>query len=128
MSSSGQTTISPSNLQRIIDASSDYAHRMGIDFSQSPFAKDLEGANSPNDILKLLQEREKAFIRFREGNRTIVDSFSLAVAVLHAFSEILGETISLVSCTTSIMFVPMLRVYSTSPGFFPSSKGYLRRN
>jgi hypothetical protein len=107
MSSTGHTTISP-NLQLIVDALADYAHQMGIDFSQNPFAKELQRFNTPDDILKLLQEREKAFIRFREGNRTLINCFSPAVRVLHAFSGTLGEAISLVSCTALVLlFVPM---------------------
>jgi hypothetical protein len=97
MSSAEHTTISPSNLQSIIDALGDYAHRMGIDFTQNPFAEDLRRTTTPSDILNLLQEREEAFIQYRNSNRTLINCFSPAVPVLHIFSEKLGDAVSLVS-------------------------------
>jgi hypothetical protein len=108
MSSTEHTTISPSNLQLIIDALGDYARRMGIDFAQNPFAEELQRTNTPNDILNLLQEREKAFIKYRNANRTLINCFSPAVRVLHIFSQKLGDTVNLVSFATHFLFfVPM---------------------
>jgi hypothetical protein len=105
--STGHTTIanseSPSNFQLIIDALADYADQTGIDLSQNPFALRLQLVNTPNDILELLQEREKAFIKYREGNRfnrTLINCISPAVQVLHAFSGTLGEAVSLVRPTS----------------------------
>ena len=107
MSSTGTTTNSP-NLQLITNALADYSRRMGIDFSQNPFADELQRSNTPNAILKLLQEREKAFIKYREQNRTLINCFSPAVRVLHVFSGILGEAASLVSGTIPVLFfIPM---------------------
>jgi hypothetical protein len=108
MSSTEQTTVSPSNLQLIIDALGDYARRMGIDFAQNPFAEELQRTNTPNGILNLLQEREKAFMQYRNRNRTLINCFSPAVRVLHIFSGKLGDAVSLVSFTTPFLFlVPM---------------------
>jgi hypothetical protein len=100
MSSTEHTTISPSNLQLIIDSLGDYAHRMGIDFAQNPFAGELQRTNTPNDILNLLQEREKAFLQYRDRNRTLINCLSPAVRVLHIFSEKLCDAVSLVSFKT----------------------------
>ena len=111
MSSTGHTTISPPNLQLIIDALGDYACRMGINFSQNPFAEELQRSNTPDAILELLQEREKEFINFREGNRTLINCFSPAVRVLHVFSGKLGDAVSLVSCTIPILFFVPTRTY-----------------
>ena len=108
MSSTEHTTISPSNLQLIIDALGDYAHRMGIDFAKNPFAEELQHTNTPNDILNLLQQRENAFIQYRNRNRKLVSGFSQAVRVLHIFSEKLGHAVTLVSFTTYfVFFIPM---------------------
>ena len=104
MSSTEHTTISPSNLQLIIDASSDYAHRMGIDFAQNSLAEELQRTNTPNDILNLLQQRENAFLHYRNRNRTFIDCFSPAVRVLHIFSEKLGDMVNLVSFATLCLF------------------------
>jgi fungal STAND N-terminal Goodbye domain len=102
MSSTGQAIssgTSTSNTQLIIDALADYAKITGVDLSKNPFAAALEQSNSPEAILELLQEREKAFKEYREGNRRLIICLSPAVKVLQAFSGILGEAVSLVSVT-----------------------------
>jgi hypothetical protein len=105
--STGRTTIanseSHSNFQLVVDALADYADQTGIDLSQNSFALRLQLINTPNDILELLREREKAFIKYREGirfNRTLINCLSPAVRVLHAFSGTLGEAFSLVRPTS----------------------------
>jgi fungal STAND N-terminal Goodbye domain len=97
MSSTVQATPSTSNIQLITDALVDYTNIAGIDLSKNPFAAAIERANSPVAILELLQEREKAFKDYREGNRTLINCLSPAVSVIQAFSGILGEAVSLVS-------------------------------
>ena len=103
MSSTVQATSSTpptSNIQLITDALADYAKITGIDLSNNPFAAALERANSPNTILELLQEREKAFKDYRrEGNRKLINCLGPAVNIIQAFSGILGEVVSLVSHT-----------------------------
>jgi hypothetical protein len=82
----------------IIDAAlADYTKTTGIDLSKNPFAERL--SNSPEAILELLQEREKAFKEYRDGNRKLISCLSPAVKVLQAFSGILGNAVSLVSHT-----------------------------
>ena len=128
MSSTERTTISPSNLQLIIDALGDYAHRMGIDFVKNPFADELQRTNTPNDILNLLHQRENAFIQYRNRNRTLVDCFSPAVHVLHIFSEKLGDMVSLVSFATLSIFSFRCERFNSTSIALPSCKGYLCRN
>jgi hypothetical protein len=96
MSSTGQATSSSSNVQLIIDALADYSKQTGIDLSNNPFAAVLEQSNSPEAILQLLQQREKAFKDFRDDNRTLINCLSPAVKILQAFSGILGEAVSLI--------------------------------
>lgn len=86
-----------SNFQLVINALADYANLTGVDLSNNPFAENLQQYNTPDSILDLLQEREKAFKEYRDGNRSLIKSISPAVRVLHAFSGFLGEAISLVS-------------------------------
>ena len=101
MSSTPQPTSSTSNqasnFRLIIDALADYAKITGIDLAENPFAARLRQSNSHEAILQLLQEREKAFKEYRDGNRKLINCLSPAVKVLQAFSGILGEAISLVS-------------------------------
>ena len=96
--STGQATTSPATVQSIIDALADYAKVTGIDLSDNPFAAAIEHSNSPEDILELLQEREKAFKEYRNENRRLISCLRPAVKVIHSFSGILGEAASLVSC------------------------------
>ena len=105
MSSTVQTssTFSTSNIQLITDALLDYANITGINLSKNPFASAIERANSSGAILELLQEREKAFKDFREGNRRLVSCLSPAVNVIQAFSGVLGEAVSLVSHTCHLV-------------------------
>jgi hypothetical protein len=78
----------------IIGALADYSKQTGIDLSNHPFAATLEQANSPEAILQLLQQREKAFKEYRDGNRRLINCLSPAVKVLQAFSGVMGEAVS----------------------------------
>ena len=98
MSSTGQATsqiASPvSNIQLITNALTEYAKITGIDLTDNHFATALEQSNSPEAILRLIQEREKAFKEYRDGNRRLIRCLSPAVNVIHAFAGILGEAVS----------------------------------
>jgi hypothetical protein len=96
MSSTGNTITPHSNFQLIIDALADYANQTGTDLSQNPFAEKIRHLNSPDAVLELLQEREKAFQEYRNANRGLIDRLSPAIRVLHAFSSTLGEALSFV--------------------------------
>ena len=91
------STSSTLNIQLITDALLDYSKITGIDLSKNPFATAIERADSSGAILELLQEREKAFKDYREGNKRLISCLSPAVNVIQAFSGILGEAVSLVS-------------------------------
>jgi len=89
MSSTGQATSSFSNVQLIFDALTDYSKQTGIDLSNSPFATALEQSDSPEAILQLFQQREKAFKEYRDGSQRLISFLSPAVKVLQAFSGVL---------------------------------------
>jgi hypothetical protein len=100
MSSTEQATSSTSsnsNIQLITNALADYTKITGVDLSKNPFAAAVEQLNSPEAILELLQEREKAFKEYRDNNRRLINCLTPAVKVIQAFSGILGEAITLVS-------------------------------
>jgi soluble cytochrome b562 len=103
MSSTGQATSSTSNFQLIINALADYTKITGRDLSKDPFAAALEQSSSPEAILELLQEREKAFKEYRDGNQRLINCLSPAVKVLQAFSGILGGPVGLVSHTCHLV-------------------------
>jgi hypothetical protein len=91
------SNIPTENVKLIINALADYAKETGIDLSKNPFAAKLEQSRSPEDILQLLEEREKAFKEYREENRRLTNFLNPAVKVLHGFSGILSEAAGLVS-------------------------------
>jgi hypothetical protein len=99
MSSTGQATTSTDNVKLIIDVLADYAKETGIDLSKNPFAAKLELSRSPDAILQILEEREKAFKDYRDGKRRLINCLSPAVKVLHRFSGILSEAVGRVSRT-----------------------------
>src|SRR5712671_3796068 len=123
-SHAAHTPISPSNsssnLQLIIDALANYAKTTGIDLSKNPFANKLRLAKTPDDILQLLQEREKAFKEYRSRNRTLINCLSPAVKVLHAFSSTLGEAVSLVSHPSLVLLHISLWTLQLTHSGFPS--------
>ena len=97
MSSTGQATSPFENVKLIFNALADYAKETGVDLSKNPFAAQLEQLMSPEDILRLLEEREKSFKEYREGNRRLTNFLNPIVKVLHGFSGILSEAAGLVS-------------------------------
>ena len=97
MSSTGKATSPFENVKLIINALADYAKETGVDLSKNPFAAKLEQLMSPEDILQVLEEREKEFKEYREGNRRLTNFLNPAVKVLHGFSGVLSEAAGLVS-------------------------------
>jgi hypothetical protein len=103
MSSIGQATSSAENVKLIIDALADYARETGIDLSTNPFAANLEQSRSPDAILQLLEERERAFKEYRDRKRRLINCLNPAVKVLHKFSGILSEAVGQVSRTCHLV-------------------------
>ena len=91
------STSSTSNIRLINHAFEQYVKITGDDLSKNPFAAALEQSDSPEAILELLQEREKAFKEYREGSCRLINGLNPVVNVLQAFSGILGEAVGLVS-------------------------------
>jgi hypothetical protein len=116
MSSTGQATSSPSTVQSIIDALADYTNVTGIDLSKNPFAAAIELSNSPEAILELLQEREKAFKEYRDGKRRLISCLRPAVKVIQLFSGILGEAANGVSHTCHLATLLVISSGSVSTG------------
>ena len=115
-----------SNFQLIIKALRDYAEQTGIDLANHPCAARLELVDSPDAVLQIFQEREKAFGEFRNSNRTLINCLHPAVKTLHAFSKVIGEAASLVSrtCLVPISCFIYERFNAILPGL-PTSKSYL---
>ncbi|KAH8984378.1 hypothetical protein EDB86DRAFT_153443 [Lactarius hatsudake] len=94
--SSTLPSMSPSNFRLIVDAFDHYAGQVGIDLTKNPLADALRRCDSPNAVLELLQDKAHAFKDYRDGDRTLIDWLKPVVQVVHGFSGILGEAVSLV--------------------------------
>ncbi len=89
--------MSSSRFRLILDSLGEYAKETGIDLTNNPFSTNLQGCNSPDEILQLIQDKAKAFKEFREGNRRLINWLKPVVQVVHAFAGTLGEGIGAVS-------------------------------
>jgi hypothetical protein len=119
MSSTAQATSSTFNFQLIIDkALANYTEITGTDLSNTPFATAIRQSNSPEVVLRLLDEREKSFKEYREGNRKLINCLTPAVKMFQAISGILGKTVNMVS--RACYPVILLTVTSSDP--FPTDK------
>ena len=86
------------NLQLIRAALEDYAEHMNIDMNNNPFAEEVKGCDSPGAVLQLLERNRDMFKEYRDMNRKFIDCLNPVVQFVHAFSGILGEAASQVSC------------------------------
>jgi hypothetical protein len=92
------SSTSAAKFQSILDAAFEsYANQTGIDLTKHPSADKLQNCHSPEDVIKLLLERETAFNNYRDKYRQLIDCFRPIVQVVHAFSGVLGEAADLVS-------------------------------
>jgi len=92
------TTTSSTNFQSILDAAFlSYSTQTGIDITKHPSADKLQHCHSPEDVIRVLLERESAFRNFREKYHKLIDFLRPVVKVVHAFSAILAEAAGLVS-------------------------------
>ena len=73
--SSTRYTVTP-NVQLITEALYDYAKQTGIDLTKHPSAKRLELLDSPDAVLRIFQERENAFGKFRNRSSVAEVQFS----------------------------------------------------
>jgi hypothetical protein len=111
------------SFQAILDkALDDYREQIGVELDKHPFAGDLRGSDSPDKVLKLLEDKANAFKTYRDGNRKLIDWLSPVVQVVHTLSGVLGEAVSLVS-HRRYFFLDVLIVRLL--GTVPTSKGDL---
>ncbi|KAH8991483.1 hypothetical protein EDB86DRAFT_1607418 [Lactarius hatsudake] len=75
---------------------SEHYSTIGVELNQHPFSDELRGRDSPDDVLKLLEDKANAFKVYRDGNRKLINWLSPVVKVVHALSGILGEAAGLV--------------------------------
>ena len=92
------TTTSSTNFQSILDAALlSYATQTGIDITKHPSADKLQHCHSPEDVIRVLLERETAFKNYRDKHCKLIDCLRPVVQIVHKFSNFLGEVAGLVS-------------------------------
>jgi hypothetical protein len=96
---------SSSTFKLILDnALRDYTKKTGIDLTKYDFAKQIEGWNSPDEVLRLFEKKERQFKEHREGNMRLIKWITPVVQVVHVLSGCLAESVGLVSCHTNVPF------------------------
>ncbi|KAH9166439.1 hypothetical protein EDB89DRAFT_2246196 [Lactarius sanguifluus] len=95
--------------QAIIDkALADYRDQIGVELDKHPFADVLRGHDSPDAVLKLLEDKANAFKVYRDGNRKLINWLSPVVQVIHTLSGVLGEVVPLQAAKAIFVGVDIL--------------------
>jgi hypothetical protein len=82
------------SFQEILDkALDDYRLQTGVELDKHPFADELRGHGSPDDILKLLEAKANAFKAYRDGNRELINWLSPVVQVISTLSGVIGQAV-----------------------------------
>ena len=83
------------SFQAILDkALDDYREQIGVELDKHPLTDELRGRSSPDDILKLLEEKAKVFKAYRDGNRKLITWLSPVIQVVHTLSGVIGQAVS----------------------------------
>jgi len=107
------STTSTSIFKVILDnALKDYTKKTGINLAKYDFARQIEGCNSPDEVLWLFGEKARQFEEHREGNRRLINWITPIVQVVHVLSGSLGEAINLVSCHTNDQFALLVKRFT----------------
>jgi hypothetical protein len=83
------------SFQEILDKALDeYHEQIGVQLHKHPFADELRGRGSPDDILKLFEDKANAFKVYRDGNRKLINWLSPVVQVISTLSGVIGQAVS----------------------------------
>ena len=111
-STSHAISTTPTSIFKVVldNALKDYTEKTGIDLAKYDFAQQIEGYNSPYEVLRLFGEKERQFKEHRERNRRLINWITPVVQVVHVLSGSLGEAINLVSCHTNDQFALLVNL------------------
>jgi hypothetical protein len=100
MASSSETLESSSHLKSILEAAlSDYKAKTGNDLTNISLAKELQGCESVEAVLDIIQREAKAFDKFRDGTKRLMKWIGPSVNVLCTISATLGQGVGMVRTT-----------------------------
>jgi hypothetical protein len=102
MSSSSNFEIleSSSQFKSILDAAlSEYKSKTGNDLTTNSLAKELQGCESSEVVLDIIQREAKVFDKFRDGDQRLMKWIGPSVDVLYTISTTLGQGVGIVRIT-----------------------------
>jgi hypothetical protein len=83
------------SFEAILDkALAEYCEQIGVELDKHPFIDELRGSDSPDNILKLLEDKANAFKAYRDGNRKLIKWLNPVVQAVHTLSGVLGQAVS----------------------------------
>jgi hypothetical protein len=87
----------------------DYEKETGTKLAGHQLAEQLQGCNSVDSVLAILQQQTHAFTEFRGSNGRIMKSLKSAVSAIHALSSsaTLSELVSMVCCRVLTGVLPL---------------------
>ena len=94
---SSQTLESSSHFKLILDtALSEYKLKTGNDLKDSSIAKELQGCESADAVLDVIQREARAFDKFKNGDKALMKWIGPSVDVLYTISATLGQGVGIV--------------------------------
>jgi hypothetical protein len=91
MSSAPQMSNPLSNFESILDAAlSEYKLKTGKELLDHTLATEVQGCDTVDAVLAILQDQAKAFQQFKDGDQKLIERIGPLTQVLFAFSETLG--------------------------------------
>jgi hypothetical protein len=73
--------------------------KTGSDLTNNSLAKELQGCESSEAILDIIQREAKAFDKFRDGDNRLMKWIGPSVGVLYTISATLGQGVGMVRTT-----------------------------
>jgi hypothetical protein len=94
---------SSSHIKSILDAAlSEYKSKTGNDLTSNSLAKELQGCESAEAVLDIIQREAKAFDKFRDGDKRLMKWIGPSVEVLYTISATLGQGVGMVRAIKTI--------------------------
>ena len=98
--SSSQTPESSSQFKSILDAAlGEYKSRTGKDLTSNSLAKEIQGCESAEAVLVIIQREAMTFDKFRDGDKRLMKWIGPSVDVLYTISATLGQGVGMVRIT-----------------------------
>ena len=116
------------SFQSILDtALAEYHEQIGIELDKHPFSHELRGRDSPDDVLKLLEDKANTFKAYRDGNRKLINWLNPVVQVIHTLSGVLGQVVTPTRefNESNAIALPLDPFSVWLPGSIPTSTGDL---